>query len=433
MFQAEQEPQPLIALVDCNNFYVSCERVFRPDLLHKPLAVLSNNDGCIVARSQEVKDLGVKMATPIHQVQHLIKRHKIQLFSSNYTLYADMSRRVMQTLESFSPQTEVYSIDESFLDFSGIDPPDITAYGQQVRQSVFRSTGIPVCVGIAPTKTLAKLANYAAKKWKKTEGVLDLSCPIRRDKLLRLVPVNEVWGIGSRTTKRLQLMGINTAFDLATQQVEDIQAHFNIVVARTVLELKGTPCLSIEEIPADKQQIVCSRSFKRRLIEYDELAQALASFCSRAAEKMRKQQSVTGSITVFIRTNPFNPNEPQYQRSIQCTLKQATQDTRHIVTIAKRLLKEIYKAGYRYQHCGVQLGHLQPETQPNQIDLFELTNNDQNKSNELMLAVDKINNRFPKGIVISSVGFNNRWQTPVEFLSKRYTTRWDELAIAKCY
>jgi len=237
----------LIALVDCNNFYVSCERVFRPDLWHKPVAVLSNNDGCIVARSQEVKNLGIKMATPVHQVKHLIRRHRIHLFSSNYTLYADMSHRVMQTLEDFSPQIEVYSIDESFLDFSGIYSPDITAYGQQIRKSIYQSTGIPVCVGIAPTKTLAKLANYAAKKWKKTDGVLDLSCPIRRNKLLRLVPVNEVWGIGSRTAKRLHIMGIYTAFDLAVQAVENIQAQFNIVVARTVLELKGTACLSLTE------------------------------------------------------------------------------------------------------------------------------------------------------------------------------------------
>ncbi len=422
----------LIALVDCNNFYVSCERVFRPDLWHKPVAVLSNNDGCIVARSQEVKNLGIKMATPVHQVKHLIRRHRIHLFSSNYTLYADMSHRVMQTLEDFSPQIEVYSIDESFLDFSGIYSPDITAYGQQIRKSIYQSTGIPVCVGIAPTKTLAKLANYAAKKWKKTDGVLDLSCPIRRNKLLRLVPVNEVWGIGSRTAKRLHIMGIYTAFDLAVQAVENIQAQFNIVVARTVLELKGTACLSLADIPPAKQQIVCSRSFKRRLTDYSELAEALTSFGSRVAEKLRQQQSITGSITVFIRTSPHNPDEPQYQRSIQCILKQATQDTRHIISTAKRLLTEIYKSGYRYQHCGVQLGHIQPFTQPYQLDLFALTEDSQSQSDDLMNTIDRINHRFPQGIAMSSAGIKSRWQTPVEFLSKRYTTHWNELPIVKC-
>lgn len=422
--------QPLIALVDCNNFYVSCERVFRPDLLNKPVAVLSNNDGCIVARSQEVKDLGIKMATPVHQVQHLINRHKIQLFSSNYTLYADMSSRVMQCLESYAPHLEVYSIDESFLDLTDICNNNSFTYGQQIKKTVFQTTGIPVCVGMAPTKTLAKLANYAAKKWKKTGGVLDLSDSIRRDKLLRLVPVNEVWGIGRQTTKRLQVLGINTAYELANQPVESIQAQFNIVIARTVMELNGISCMALDDIPADKQQIVCSRSFKRRLSNYTELAEALASFCSRAAEKLRKQNSVAGSISVSIKTNPHNPNEPQYQRSINIQLQQPTSDTRQIISIAKRLLRDIFKHGYRYQKCAVQLGHIQDALTPNQIDLFSFT--EPNKNTELMTTIDKINNRFPKGITLSATEINTAWQTPVEHLSLHYTTDWNELAVVKC-
>jgi len=428
--------QPLIALVDCNNFYVSCERVFRPDLLNKPVAVLSNNDGCIVARSQEVKDLGIKMATPVHQVQDLIDRHHIQLFSSNYTLYADLSQRVMQCLEAFSPLVEVYSIYESFLDLTGICHSDSIDYGQQIRQAVFKTTGIPVCVGMGPTKTLAKLANFAAKKWKKTGGVLDLSDPIRRNKLMRLVPVNEVWGIGSQTSKRLQVMGINTVYELACQPVEAIQAQFNTVVARTVMELNGIGCMSLEDIAADKQQIVCSRSFKRRLTAYDQLAEALASFCSRAAEKLRKQGSVAGSITVFIRTNPHNLNEPQYQRSVHTLLNQATSDTRYIITIAKRLLQDIYREGYRFQKCGIQLGHIQLASIPKQVDLFNVTENNNlyHDSNgiSLMATIDKINQRFPKGISVSTTGIKNSWQTPVEYLSPHYTTRWQELAIVKC-
>ena len=430
MLQQEQQSQRLIALVDCNNFYVSCERVFRPDLNHKPVAVLSNNDGCIVSRSQEVKDLGIKMAVPVHQVQHLIKRHKVHLFSSNYTLYADMSSRVMQCMESYTPKLEVYSIDESFLDLTGICDNDSIAYGQQIKQTVFRTTGIPVCVGIAQTKTLAKLANYAAKKWHKTGGVLDLSNPLRREKLLRLVPVNEVWGIGCQTTKRLQLMGINTAYELARQPVESIQAQFNIVVARTVMELNGISCLTLDDIPTDKQQIVCSRSFKRRLTTYNELAEALASFCSRAAEKLRKQNSVTGSISISIKTNPYNPDEPQYQRSINMQLQQATSDTRQIVNIAKRLLTEIFKCGYRYQKCGVQLGDIHAASRPSQIDLFAV--NAPNNGTELMNTIDKINNRFPKGITLSATGINTGWQVPVEYLSQRYTTNWNELAVVKC-
>lgn len=425
----------LFALVDCNNFYVSCERVFRPDLWHKPVAVLSNNDGCIVARSAEVKALGIKMATPVYQVQHLIKRHHIQLFSSNYALYADMSQRVMQCLEQFTPDVEIYSIDESFLDLSGLRWRDLNTYGRELKQTVYHCTGIPVCVGIAPTKTLAKLANYAAKKWPQTGGVLDLSDPIRRQKLMRLTPVGEVWGIGRKTVKRLSNMGVKTVDDLSLQSVEQMQAQFNVVIARTVLELQGVSCLSLEDM-APKQQIVCSRSFKRRLIDYSELAEALGSFCARAAEKLRQQNSVTGSITVFIRTNPLNPEEPQYQRSAYKALLQATQDTRVIVNNAKQLLQAIFRSGYRYQKCGVLLGHIRPAQLPQQQDLFQLLATDDSTpaaiAPKLMATVDHINRRFPKGITISAGNINNHWQTPAEHLSPRYTTDWQDLARVLC-
>ncbi|MGZ8182308.1 MAG: Y-family DNA polymerase [Methylobacter sp.] len=423
---------PLIALVDCNNFYVSCERVFRPDLIGKPVAVLSNNDGCIVARSQEVKDLGVKMGVPLFQIQQLVNQHNIQLFSSNYSLYADMSARVMSVLEEFTPSLEVYSIDEAFLDLTGIYPyqKDPTAYGQRIRKAVYRATGIPVCVGMGPTKTLAKLANFAAKKWKQTGGVLDLSDPVRREKLIRIVPVGEVWGIGSRTTAKLNQLGINTVWDLAIQPSKRIQAQFNIVIARTVMELNGIPCLELEEVTPDKQQIVCSRSFSRRLTEYGELSQALAEYCSRAAEKLRHQHSVAGHISVFIRTSPFNPQEPQYQRSAGVMLPSATQDTRVIVSAAHRLLKEIFKPGYNYQKCGVQLSHIQPETTPGQIDLFEIASN-QHDGKQLMDTVDRINRRFPKAISLAATGFDKTWKPKAERISQRYTTDWRELVWVK--
>jgi len=421
---------PLIALVDCNNFYVSCERVFRPDLINKPVAVLSNNDGCIVARSQEVKDLGIKMATPVYKVQHIIKRHNIHLFSSNYTLYADMSQRVMQCLEAFSPQVEVYSIDESFLDLTGVCENSSHQYGLAIRNKVYQTTGITVCVGMAQTKTLAKLANNAAKKWHKTGGVLDLSGPIRRNKLLKITPVEEIWGIGRQTAKRLHIMNIHTAYDLSIQQPESIQKQFNVVIARTVMELNGTSCLALEDIQADKQQIVCSRSFKRRLTDYQELSGALASFARTATEKLRKQNSVTSSVTVSIRTNPHNPEEPQYQRSISSTLAHATNDTREVTRIAKRLLREIYKSGYRYQKCGVQLGHIHNKVTPNQSDLFSLTPED--NSEPLMQVIDKINKQFPNAIKLSAEGLSNTWQVPVEYLSQHYTTDWQQLAVVKC-
>jgi len=397
--------QPLIALVDCNNFYVSCERVFRPDLIGKPVAVLSNNDGCIVARSKEVKDLGVKMGVPLFQIQQLVNQHQIKLFSSNYTLYADMSARVMSILEEFAPNMEVYSIDEAFLDLTGVCHKDPIAYGHRIRKVVFQATGIPVCVGMGPTKTLAKLANFAAKKWQKTEGVLDLSETMRREKLMRIVPVGEVWGIGSRTSAKLNQLGIHTVWDLAIQPSKRIQAQFNVVVARTVLELNGVPCMELEEITPNKQEIVCSRSFSRRLTDYRELSEALAEFCCRAAEKLRRQQSVTGCITIFIWTSPFNPKEPQYQRAASVTLDAATQDSRAIIATASRMLKEIFKAGYGYQKCGVQLSRIQPKSSPGQMELFDFSDNGLPTENRpLMKAIDQINRRFPKAISVAATG-----------------------------
>jgi DNA polymerase V len=422
---------PLLALVDCNNFYVSCERVFRPDLIGKPVVVLSNGDGIIVSRSQEVKDLGIKMGAPLFQVQYLVKQHNIQLFSSNYSLYADLSARVMSILEEFTPNLEVYSIDEAFLDLTGVCCGDPIAYGQQIKKTVFRATGIPVCVGMGPTKTLAKLANFAAKKWKQTGGVLDVSDPVRGEKLMRIVPVGEVWGIGSRIAARLNQLGIFTVWDLAGQPADRIREQFTVVVARTVMELNGIPCLDLEEIAPDKKQIVSSRSFSRRLTEYRELSEALAEFCSRAAEKLRYQNSVAGHIGVFIRTNPFNPNEPQYQRAAGIALPFATQDTRVIVGTANRLLKELFREGYRYQKCGVQLDRIMPASVPGQTDLFDSAAFAQAESEKLMQAVDRINRRFPKGIGIAAAGFDKTWKPKAELISQRYTTDWGELVGVK--
>ena len=422
----------LIALVDCNNFYVSCERVFRPDLIGKPVMVLSNNDGCVVARSKEVKELGIKMGVPVFQVQQLINKHQIKLFSSNYTLYADMSARVMSTLESFAPRMEVYSIDEAFLDLTGVYFKDSVDYGQRIRKKVVKHTGIPVCVGMGPTKTLAKLANFAAKKWSKTNGVVDLSDLKRREKLMRIVPVGEVWGIGSRTNAKLQTLGIETVWDLASQSPTNIQKAFNVVVARTVMELNGTSCLAIEDISPDKQQIVCSRSFSRRLTEEAELSKALAEFCSRAAEKLRHQKSVAGCVTVFIRTSPFNEQEPQYQRSASIKLSTATQDTRTIITAANRILSEIYKKGYSYQKCGVQLSYIQAKTSAGQLELFDFDNDELPAENSVLMAtMDNINKRFPKKISIAATGFDKSWQPKAERISQRYTTDWKELVLVK--
>ena len=339
----------------------------------------------------------------------------------------------MSTLESFAPSMDVYSIDEAFLDLTGVCHRNPTAYGHRISKAVIKATGIPVCVGMAPTKTLAKLANFAAKKWKHTKGVLDLSDPARREKLMKLVLVGEVWGIGSKTSAKLNKMGIVTVWDLACQSSQRIHKQFNVVVARTVMELNGIACMELEDITPNKQQIVCSRSFSRRLTTYSELSQALSEFCSRAAEKLRHQHSVTGCISIFIRTSPFNPQEPHYERSATLKLTSATQDTRTLIAAANRLLlAEIFRKGYDYQKCGVQLSHIQPVTTRGQCELFDFADDSLPTENRpLMATLDHINRRFPKKLSIAATGTDKSWQPKTERISQRYTTDWKELAKVK--
>ena len=423
----------LIALVDCNNFYVSCERVFRPDLIGKPVAVLSNNDGCVVARSQEVKDLGVKMGVPVFKIQQLVNQHQIQLFSSNYTLYGDMSHRVMTTLEEFTPRMEVYSIDEAFLDLTGIYQctKDPIQYAFKIKKRVQKYTGIPVCVGMGSTKTLAKLANYAAKKWKKTGGVLDLSDKKCRDKLMAVVPVSEIWGVGRKISKKMNDIGIHTVLDLAKQPPEKIQQQFNIVVARTVMELNGFPCIELEDIAPDRQQIISSRSFGHKLTAFNELARALADYATRAAEKLRRQSSVTGHVSIFIHTNPFSDTDKQYQNSAGTKLILPTQDTRSIVDVAIRLLKEIFKGGFNYHKCGIVLSAIQSENTASQLDLFADKDSGVMGSSELMVAMDQVNRRFPKSLKIAASGVDDSWKAKSDIITKRYTTDWNELVVVR--
>jgi DNA polymerase V len=286
---------------------------------------------------------------------------------------------------------------------------------------------------MGPTKTLAKLANFAAKKWQQTGGVLDLSDPVRREKLMKIVPVGEVWGIGRQTTKRLNQLGIHTVWDLASQSPKTIQTQFNVVVARTVMELNGESCLDLEDVAPDKQQIICSRSFSRKLSTLDELNNAMSEFCSRAAEKLRRQQSVAGCVTVFLRTNPFALNDPHYQRAATIKLHAATQDTRTLVRVALASLSTLYKAGYAYQKCGVQLGAIRPAAQPSQLDLFELSSQPHSATNSatLMQTLDSINRRFPKALTIASSGFDHSWKPKAENISQRYTTNWGELVVVR--
>ncbi len=292
------------ALVDCNNFYVACEKLFRPDLRDKPVVVLSNNDGCIVSRSPEAKALGLKMAMPYFHANALIRRHGVIPFSSNYALYADISNRVMATLEHLAPRIEIYSIDEAFVDCTGI--PDLLGFGQQVRQTVLQWTGIQVCVGMAPTKTLAKLANHAAKQYPATGGVVDLTDRKRQLKLMKLMPVDEVWGVGRRIAAKLCDLGIHTALDLAQANPKNIRRHFSVVLERTLAELNGENCLELDDITAPRQQIISSRSFGHKVTKLARMREAICEYTSIAAEKLRKENQVTKKLSVFIRKRSIN-------------------------------------------------------------------------------------------------------------------------------
>ena len=419
-------PMPVFALVDCNNFYASCEKLFRPDLKDTPVVVLSNNDGCVVARSREAKLLGIKMGVPVFQIKAEMQRHGILAFSSNYALYADLSSRVMRTLEEMAPRVEVYSIDEAFLDLTGIESAiSLVEFGQQVRERIGHWIGITVCVGIAPTKTLAKLANHAAKKYPATQGVVDLTNPDRQRRLLALVPVDDVWGVGRRLSKRLNALGITTALDLANASPRAIRDQFSVVLERTVRELNGESCIELEEIPPTKKQIVCSRSFGEKVTHFELLREAVCEYATRATEKLRKEQQQAKVMTVFIRTSPFKDNEPQYSNSASGELLIPSCDTRDFIELANHLLKRIWKDGFRYAKAGVMLSDFYDPGmfQPGLFDDVSIRSNSQ----QLMSVLDTINQSGAGKVFFAGQGTKKDWSMKREHLSPAYTTRWDQL------
>jgi DNA polymerase V len=417
--------------VDCNNFFVSCERLFRPDLEDKPVVVLSNNDGCVVSRSQEVKDLGVRMAVPWHEVKDLAKRHGITAFSSNYELYADLSNRVMSVLSRFSPVQEVYSIDESFLDLTGI-PANHTQYAQQIRETLRHDLGLPVCVGIAPSKTLAKLANHVAKKQPHFGGVCDFNTMTEqaRDDLFATIDVGEVWGVGWRSTARLNEMGIHSVRDLKHTPPKYLRVRFSVVLERIVEELNGVACLELEDIAPAKQQIICSRSFGMLTFSLSDLEQAVVSYASRAAEKLRQQQSLAGGIQVYIRTNPHKADARQYQQAVLMPLPEATDDTRQLCQAALHGLHRIYRNGYAYQKAGVMLTGIIPTT-ARPLSLFDDAAARQ-KSQALMQTLDKINRHMGSGTLrLLGEGHDQSWAMRRNHRSKDYTCDWQGLAVCR--
>jgi DNA polymerase V len=421
-----------IALVDCNNFYVSCERMFNPRLEGKPVVVLSNNDGCAVARSNEVKSLGIKMGEPWFKMEKIAKQHGIIAYSSNYSLYGDLSARVMSTLSTFSPIQEIYSIDECFLDLSGFDPQTLMAYGQTIRQTVKRNVGIPVCVGIADTKTLAKLANHCAKKGLAgRDGVCNFGAldEEQRRVLFAGIPVKEIWGVGSRINERLDAMNIKTVEHLRTANHEHIRSQFSVVLERTVQELNGIPCIELEEAGTPRQQIMVSRSFGSMVTSFEDLSESVANFTTRAAEKLRKDGSVASSLCVYIRTNPFRADDPQYQRSMIVPLSQPSDDTMKLVKAALTGLNAIYRAGYRYKKSGVLLMglHAKGSTQATLFDDPEI----QIRSDNRMRVMDAINRKMGTGsLTIAATGTRQRWAMRRDSKSPNYTTDWKELPAA---
>ncbi|WP_163558625.1 Y-family DNA polymerase [Halomonas sp. NO4] len=422
----------MIALVDANSFYVSCERVFAPHLEGRPVGVLSNN-GCIVARSPELKALGVAMGAPLHLLPPGIRRQAV-LLSSNYALYGDMSRRVNAILAEFSPDVEVYSIDESFVGLDGFDPADMEAYCQRLRETVRRDTGIPVGVGLAPTRVLAKVANRAAKQIPAYEGVcrLDAEGAVTRA-LLAQLPVTEVWGVARRTGERLALMGIHTAWQLREADPKRIRRAFSVVLERIVWELRGCPAIELEDLGESRQRLMVSRSFGRLTGEYDELAAALRQHGARAAEKLRGQGSLARAVMVFLRTNPFLTHEPQYSSRLVVPLARPSDDTPKLLRVVRRALAALYREGYRYQKCGVMLLDL-VDRERRQLSLLEVAQSEaqRQRSTRLMAVVDRLNREMGRDTVRFGLPRDDSaWRLRCERLSSRYTTRWNELMRVK--
>ncbi|HOD17140.1 MAG TPA: Y-family DNA polymerase [Candidatus Cloacimonadota bacterium] len=419
----------LIALVDCNNFYVSCERVFNPKLEGIPVAVLSNNDGCIVSRSEELKTLNLPIGAPGFKYEGLIKSKGGVLLSSNYTLYADMSNRVMQTLEYFCPDIEIYSIDEAFLLLNGFRNRDLNEYCRHIRKTVRQWTGIPVSIGIANTKTLAKIANRIAKKYKGYDGVFNLLKHPKIDAILESVPVGKVWGIGSQYEKFLVRKEIKNARQLRDADEKFIEHYLTVVGYKTVLELRGYSCIDLDDAPSPKKGIITSKSFGKQVNDYRELQEAITTYVTRAAEKLRRQKSVAGHLMVFLNTNRFKDG-PQYNNAASTTIFPPTAYTPDLIKTALELLDSLYVPGYEFKKAGVMLTDI---IQEEDVPLTFLAENYlDDKRKVLMDVIDAINIHLGQDtIFFAGAGIKKDWEMKRAKLSPHYTTRWDELAKVK--
>ncbi len=418
----------IFALVDCDNFYASCERVFNPEVWNRPVAILSNNDGCIIARSNEVKAMGISAGTPFFKCRNQIQKNNVAVFSSNYTLYGDMSQRVMETLQQFTPDLEIYSIDEAFLSLSGFEYQDLDQYGPKIKKTVEQWTGIPVSVGIAATKTLAKIATRIAKKEKRFNGYYNLLNASQLDDILGEVPIEKIWGIGRQSAKKLQAHQIYNAKQFKYANPKWVKKHFTVVGLRTQQELWETSCIPLDQFPPPKKQIICSRSFSHPVTSLQELREAVSEYTCQAAVKLRKQKSVAQVLQVYITTNRFK-RSPQYCNAIQVHFPGSTSDPFQLVNFACRGMERIFKPGYRYKKAGIVLTGLIPEDK-NQADFFWKPSSPSKR--KLIKSLDFLNEKYGYGsIQIASAGIHQPWQMKRDFKSPHYTTRWNDIPVAK--
>jgi DNA polymerase V len=421
----------MYGVVDCNNFFVSCERVFNPATRKIPVVVLSNNDGCIIARSEEVKALGFPMGAPIFQYRDLVKENNVQLYSANFSLYADMSSRVMMTIREYAPRMELYSIDEAFVDFSEFSPLRLEDHSRKLRKTILKDLGIETSIGIAPTKTLAKIGSEVAKKQKSLQGVCIISDEKKKEILLKGLKVGEVWGIGRKLSVFLEARGICTAYQLMNCEDAWVRQQMSISVCRTVWELRGTPCIELDSQPDPKKSIISSRSFGKKVERFADLEEAMSTFISRATEKLRQERETASCVTVAVMTNYHKKGQIPYYGSDTRALDFPTDYTPHIMKRAREILKSIYKNGYIYKKVMVVLTGLSPKTTL-QTGLFHSEGNS-SKEEKLMKVLDQLNTVWGSGTLeFASQGVFPAWKGRSEKRSPRYTTRWDELVRVKC-
>ena len=419
----------MFALIDCNNFYVSCERVFNPKLINKPVVVLSNNDGCAISRSNEAKALGIPMGAPAFKYENIFKENDVEVFSSNFPLYGDMSSRVMSILSKFTPNIEIYSIDEAFLKFEGFEKFNIESYCQEIKNTVFKWTGIPISIGIAPTKALTKVANRIAKKFpNKTKGVYLLNSEEKRIKALKWLKIQDVWGIGFRHAKRLRNIKINNAYDFTNLEDGWVRKNMSVVGLRLKKELEGKSVLNFEEFRAPKKAIATTRSFERTITDYEKIKERIATFAICCAEKLRAQNSNCNSVYVFIRSNKFQKNKPQYRNGILMTIPFSTNSNMIISKYAVKGLKKIFKQDIDYKKAGTILMGLDSSNN-HQLNLFK---NENPKHRCLMKIIDFIQKKEGQGkIKLASQDLRKRWKMKQEKLSPNYTCKLDEIITVK--